>query len=230
MAAATEGTFWDKRYGRNFLKITALLTMLIDHIGCVFLVERGDVIYKAFRAVGRISFPIICFMLVEGFIHTHSRKKYMINLLIFSIISEIPYDLAFGHKLIDVSEQNVMWTLLLGVIMMCFIEKFEYSFTAKMTAVLIAGFAAVLLKTDYSIWGILSIAIFYMQRNDRKNALLLTCFLMFAQGKMQSFGVLAIPFIMVYDGTKNDVKMPKYFFYAFYPVHILALWGISLLA
>ncbi len=230
MAAATEGTFWDKRYGRNFLKITALLTMLIDHIGCVFLMDRGDVIYKAFRAVGRISFPIICFMLVEGFIHTHSRKKYMINLLIFSIISEIPYDLAFGHKLIDVSEQNVMWTLLLGVIMMCFIEKFEYSFTAKMTVVLITGFVAVLLKTDYSIWGILSIAIFYMQRYDRKNALLLTCFLMFAQGKMQSFGVLAIPFIMAYDGTKNDVKMPKYFFYAFYPVHILALWGISLLA
>lgn len=230
MAAATEGTFWDKRYGRNFLKITALLTMLIDHIGCVFLMDRGDVIYKAFRAVGRISFPIICFMLVEGFIHTHSRKKYMINLLIFSIISEIPYDLAFGHKLIDVSEQNVMWTLLLGVIMMCFIEKFEYSFMAKMTVVLIAGFVAVLLKTDYSIWGILSIAIFYMQRYDRKNALLLTCFLMFAQGKMQSFGVLAIPFIMAYDGTKNDVKMPKYFFYAFYPVHILALWGISLLA
>ena len=89
MAAATEKTFWDKRYGRNFLKITALLTMLIDHIGCVFLMDRGDVIYKAFRAVGRISFPIICFMLVEGFIHTHSRKKYMINLLIFSIISEI---------------------------------------------------------------------------------------------------------------------------------------------
>ena len=207
MAAATEGTFWDKRYGRNFLKITALLTMLIDHIGCVFLMDRGDVIYKAFRAVGRISFPIICFMLVEGFIHTHSRKKYMINLLIFSIISEIPYDLAFGHKLIDVSEQNVMWTLLLGVIMMCFIEKFEYSFTAKMTVVLITGFVAVLLKTDYSIWGILSIAIFYMQRYDRKNALLLTCFLMFAQGKMQSFGVLAIPFIMAYDGTKNDVKM-----------------------
>ena len=230
MAAATEGTFWDKRYGRNFLKITALLTMLIDHIGCVFLMDRGDVIYKAFRAVGRISFPIICFMLVEGFIHTHSRKKYMINLLIFSIISEIPYDLAFGHKLIDVSEQNVMWTLLLGVIMMCFIEKFEYSFTAIMTVVLITGFVAVLLKTDYSIWGILSIAIFYMQRYDRKNALLLTCFLMFAQGKMQSFGVLAIPFIMAYDGTKNDVKMPKYFFYAFYPVHILALWGISLLA
>ena len=230
MAAATEGTFWDKRYGRNFLKITALLTMLIDHIGCVFLMDRGDVIYKAFRAVGRISFPIICFMLVEGFIHTHSRKKYMINLLIFSIISEIPYDLAFGHKLIDVSEQNVMWTLLLGVIMMCFIEKFEYSFTAKMTVVLITGFVAVLLKTDYSIWGILSIAIFYMQRYDRKNALLLTCFLMFAQGKMLSFGVLAIPFIMAYDGTKNDVKMPKYFFYAFYPVHILALWGISLLA
>ena len=57
---ATEKTFWDKRYGRNFLKITALLTMLIDHIGCVFLMERGDIIYKAFRAVGRISFPIFC--------------------------------------------------------------------------------------------------------------------------------------------------------------------------
>ena len=48
---ATEKTFWDKRYGRNFLKITALLTMLIDHIGCVFLMERGDIIYKAFRVI-----------------------------------------------------------------------------------------------------------------------------------------------------------------------------------
>lgn len=226
---AAEGTFWDKRYGRNFLKITALLTMLIDHMGCIFLMERGDIMYKAFRAVGRISFPVICFLLVEGFIHTHSRKKYMLNLLVFAVLSEIPYDLAFGHKFIDVSEQNVMWTLLLGVVMMCFIEKWEYNFTLKMLVVLIAGFAAVLLKTDYSIWGILQIAIFYMQRNDRKNALWLTCFLMFVQGKMQSFGVLAIPFIMAYDDTKNDVKMPKYFFYAFYPLHILALWGISLL-
>lgn len=229
MAAATEKTFWDKRYGRNFLKITALLTMLIDHIGCVFLMERGDIIYKAFRAVGRISFPIICFLLVEGFIHTHSRKKYMINLLIFAVISEIPYDLAFGHKLIDVGEQNVMWTLLLGVIMMYFVAKWEYSFVVKMALVFLAGFVAVVLKTDYSIWGILLIAIFYMQRNDRRNALLYTCFLMFVQGRMQSFGVLAIPFIMAYDDTKNDVKMPKYFFYAFYPVHILVLWGISLL-
>lgn len=229
MAAATEKTFWDKKYGRNFLKITALLTMLIDHIGCIFLMERGDIIYKAFRAVGRISFPIICFLLVEGFIHTHSRKKYMINLLVFAVISEIPYDLAFGHKLVDISEQNVMWTLLLGVIMMYFVERLEYSFTLKMVVIFLTGLVAVVLKTDYSIWGILSIAIFYMQRNDRRNALLYTCFLMFVQGKMQSFGVLAIPFIMAYDDKKNDVKMPKYFFYAFYPVHILVLWGISLL-
>lgn len=226
---AAERTFWDKRYGRNFLKITALITMLIDHIGCVFLMERGDIIYKAFRAVGRISFPIICFLLVEGFIHTHSRKKYILNLFIFAIVSEIPYDLAFGHKLVDINEQNVMWTLLLGVLMMCFIEKLEYNFTLKMLVVLIAGFAAVLLKTDYSIWGILQIAIFYMQRKDRKNALLLICFVQFVMGKMQSFGVLAIPFIMVYDDTKNDVKMPKYFFYAFYPLHILVLWAISML-
>ena len=153
----------------------------------------------------------------------------MINLLVFAVISEIPYDLAFGHKLVDISEQNVMWTLLLGVIMMYFVERLEYSFTLKMVVIFLAGLVAVVLKTDYSIWGILSIAIFYMQRNDRRNALLYTCFLMFVQGKMQSFGVLAIPFIMAYDDTKNDVKMPKYFFYAFYPVHILVLWGISLL-
>lgn len=229
MAEKTEGTFWDKKYGRNFLKITALITMLIDHMGCVFLMERGDMLYKLFRAIGRISFPIICFLLVEGFIHTHSRKKYMLSIFIFAIISEIPYDLAFGHKLIDIGDQNVMWTLLLGVIMMCFLEKWEYNFTVKMAAVLLAGFVAVLFKTDYSVWGILQIAIFYMQRNNRKNALLYTCFLMFVQGKIQSFGVLSVPFIMVYDAAKNDVKMPKYFFYAFYPVHMFLLWVLSLI-
>ena len=217
----------------NTLKWIALLSMLIDHIGVIYLSYGSHAllsVYSLSRYIGRLSFPLFCFLLVEGFYHTGDLCKYVQRMLGFAFLAEIPYDLAFGHKLIDVSEQNVMWTLLLGVIMMCFIEKFEYSFTAKMTVVLIAGFVAVLLKTDYSIWGILSIAIFYMQRYDRKNALLLTCFLMFAQGKMQSFGVLAIPFIMAYDGTKNDVKMPKYFFYAFYPVHILALWGISLLA
>ena len=217
----------------NTLKWIALLSMLIDHIGVIYLSYGSHAllsVYSLSRYIGRLSFPLFCFLLVEGFYHTGNLRKYVQRMLGFAFLAEIPYDLAFGHKLIDVSEQNVMWTLLLGVIMMCFIEKFEYSFTAKMTVVLIAGFVAVLLKTDYSIWGILSIAIFYMQRYDRKNALLLTCFLMFAQGKMQSFGVLAIPFIMAYDGTKNDVKMPKYFFYAFYPVHILALWGISLLA
>ena len=88
------------------------------------------------------------------------------------------------------------------------VKKWEYSFVVKMALEFLAGFVAVVLKTDYSIWGILLIAIFYMQRNDRRNALLYTCFLMFVQGRMQSFGVLAIPFIMAYDDTKYVVKMP----------------------
>lgn len=116
------------------LKIIAMVCMLIDHTAAVLfdriLISRGlldavnasdggasflstgntAVIYYAdmiMRAIGRISFPIFCFLLIEGFMHTHDVKKYALNLGIFALVSEIPFDLAFAGKPFYLDYQNV---------------------------------------------------------------------------------------------------------------------------
>ena len=103
------------------LKIIALITMLIDHIGAFliepYLLNNGVfpfafdisiipkefktlyIIYIITRLIGRIAFPIYCFLIVEGFLHTSNLKKYAFNLLLFAFISEIPFNLANSNKL-----------------------------------------------------------------------------------------------------------------------------------
>ena len=132
------------------LKIIAMACMLIDHTAAVLfdriLISRGllnavnasdggasflstgntAVIYYAdmiMRAIGRISFPIFCFLLIEGFMHTHDVKKYALNLGIFALVSEIPFDLAFAGKPFYLDYQNVFFTLFIGLVMMIFLQK-----------------------------------------------------------------------------------------------------------
>lgn len=80
------------------LKLIAIITMLIDHIGAVFIPSNTG-LYLVFRSIGRLSFPIFCFLIVEGFYHTRNVKKYLIRLGIFAFISEIPFDLAFYNSI-----------------------------------------------------------------------------------------------------------------------------------
>ena len=96
------------------LKIIAIITMIIDHIGYVFL-PVGTAYYDIARAIGRISFPIFCFLIVQGFFHTRSHINYLIRLLIFALLSEIPFDLAFHKTLFYWNSQNVFITLALGL-------------------------------------------------------------------------------------------------------------------
>ena len=92
--------------------------MIIDHTGAVLF--PGELM---FRYIGRISFPIFCFLLTEGFFHTKDVRKYMLRLGIFAVVSEIPYDLAFRGTVLEFEHQNVFFTLFMGVVMMYALEK-----------------------------------------------------------------------------------------------------------
>ena len=120
------------------LKVLAMVIMLIDHTAAFLLVKSaaatrtlfvlGDTdisIYRIMRDVGRAAFPIFCFLLVEGFVHTHNRFKYGRNLLIFACISEIPWDLVHKGTFFDMSTQNVFFTLFLGYLAFCAVDYYK---------------------------------------------------------------------------------------------------------
>lgn len=127
------------------LKTIACITMLIDHIGASCIeagiltpgLDSGTLsrdtlsaypLYRldmVLRFTGRLAFPIFCFLLVEGFVHTHDVKKYVRRLFLFALISEVPFDLAFFRTPFDPSAQNVYWTLALGVLAMAGLKHFE---------------------------------------------------------------------------------------------------------
>lgn len=206
------------------LKLIAMGAMLIDHIGLVLFPK-----IILFRYIGRIAFPIFAFLIVEGFVHTSNFKKYMGRLIAFGIISEIPYNLLVSGKLIDFSRQNVFWTFVIGLIMLYFVKK--NTVLILNNAFLIMGIIfSVLLRTDYSIYGIGLIYIFYVFKYDKRVMLVFATLVSLISGGVQRFAALATIFIFFYNGERgleaSDNKYMKYMFYVFYPTHILILVGI----
>ncbi len=205
------------------LKWIAVITMIIDHTGAVLFPDD-----MVFRYIGRIAFPIFCFLLVEGFFHTRDVRKYMLRLGLFALISEIPYDLAFRDTVLEFEHQNVFFALLLGVVMMCALEK-SREWPIKVTEVLLAMWAADFLCADYRFKGICLIGIYYFLRKSvwGKHAAGAVWNLIW-NGSVQMYGAAATAFLIFYNGEKGASM--KYFFYLFYPLHLLALYGIHHLA
>ena len=234
------------------IKIIAVITMFIDHFGKILL-KNGIVInapYSAFsdyqfslllkavdicHILGRIAFPLFCFLLVEGFIHTHNLKKYIISLGILAIISEPIYDLSFGRGLFSFDQQNVIFTLLLGVLMLALIRKCNDNLLITVAATTICGIASYLLQLDGWYYGIALIAILYYFREHDWLKYLLVLVAMYVCGLDFSLQALIDPYFLtaassivimaLYNG-KRGLKM-KYFFYIFYPLHLLVLHIIA---
>ena len=107
-----------------WLKVIAVISMLIDHTSAVILEQIPGLENPAFlmRIIGRLAFPIYCFLLVEGFYHTRRRAKYAGRLFLFALISEVPFDLAFSRRMWDFSSNNVFFTLLFGLLVIWGVE------------------------------------------------------------------------------------------------------------
>lgn len=201
------------------LKLIAVVCMIIDHIGLAFFPE-----YIIFRILGRIAFPIFAYTLVEGFFHTRNLKKYLVRLGIFMLLSEIPFDLAVSGKILEFGHQNIFFTLFLGILTLTLIVK-TTSISKQFLIVAISLLLSRVLNMDYSSMGIMTILLFYYFRDKKKEQLLAVGLLnLLMAGKLQMFSILAFIPIALHNG-KQGPKM-KWFFYAFYPMHLLAIYFI----
>lgn len=254
------------------LKMIAVITMLVDHTAAT-IVERliyympswGPVtaenvfawqtFYTVLRGIGRMAFPIYCFLLVEGFYHTRNKAKYALRLFLFAMISEVPFDMAFQANFFDISYNNVFFTLLIGLLTIwaydevrkrAEILRVSYVSTSTadrenpgssygswvlsgvlwslfMAAVPLLGCGlAYLLRTDYDAAGVLAVFIMYLfyERRQLGFGLMVLALGLLAGGLEFLAFFMLIP-MKYYNGTRG--RQMKYFFYWFYPVHLLIL-------
>lgn len=198
------------------LKWIAIITMVIDHIGMVFF---PDVILL--RIIGRMSFVIFSFLLVEGFLHSRDVLKYIKRLSIWAIISEVPFDYAFTGNAFDPNSQNIFFTLLSGLISIYIIST-PISSWLKLAFISIIILVSTILRFDYNILGLLQIISFYILRNHVRWIKfsvigLLNAFL-WGRVLFQSWAILAFIPIAQYNGLQGK-KMSK-LFYSFYAIHL----------
>jgi len=235
------------RLSGDTIKIIACFLMLIDHASFCLLnyylnkyhmdilpqtFTKLNNIYEYGRGVGRIAFPIFCFFLVEGFFRTRDKAKYFSRLLVCAIVSEIPFDLATFKTVFYIDHQNTLFTLLIAFVMMLVLDYLNNKIPGLSTNVkVLASLCTVALfaefstfaKTDYSYKGIFLIAVLYFLHEMRPLQLIAGA----AFSSWEKNGPVA--FLLLYFWDPDKKPRLKYFFYFFYPLHLILIYLVSVL-
>lgn len=220
----------------SVLKLIAVITMLIDHIGYVFyafpafrmplftVLGETVTVYFLLRKIGRLAFPIYCFLIGEGLRHTRNQVKYLLRLLVFAVISEIPYNLMIGDNFLCPEHQNVFFTLFFGALSIYFYRNFKNTLLKTVLMLAVLGIS-VILKADYGAAGVVIILLLYVLRGH-PIVQMIAGYPLFSGG---IYAVAAFIPIHMYNGKRGFIKSPilKYCFYLFYPLHMLALLAIK---
>ncbi len=219
--------------------------MLMDHIAHVFFkffqnYSWGFALTFIFRFFGRITAPVMCWFLVQGFVHTSSRKNYAIRLLIFAAVAQAPYMLVRTDVSVFAG-LNVIYTLLVSFLMLCVLES---QLDALPKWVIIITLIALSMLGDWAIFAPVMVLFFYIFKDDRKRLLLfyslaaaslvvtdivILCIRHYYwwQELWQLGMFLFIPLLLSYNGERGSAHpFHKWFFYVFYPLHLLVLFII----
>lgn len=222
----------------SVLKILAILLMCVDHFNAaIFHYKVTPMII-----VGRIAFPLFAFMVAEGARRTKSREKYMLRLLLFALVSEVPFDFFVSSSFFDISSQNVFFTLFFGLFSIwCYELLREKGLSAvSVLPLLIACTGAALLNTDYAATGVLCIFLLYvsMEADFPVRFLISAAAIALLSVNIKTdkinfveielYALMALIPIFLYNGKKG-FKVNKYFFYAFYPAHMLIFKLLALI-
>jgi len=221
MVEAVDNQELSKSIERNdFLKIFAIVIMLIDHIGAILYPQ-----YRELRIIGRLAFPVFAYFIVVGYQMTSNLNNYLFRLFVFALVSQLPYSLAF-----HTTRLNIFFTLFLGLYVLSSFAKKKYIEVAFV--LLISGVINQwLIKFDYGTYGIILILIFYIFRDKRVNLWISLIILnivyitMMGMSDLQFFSIFSLLFI---SNHKSVLNLNKYFFYIFYPLHLAILYIINI--
>jgi len=200
------------------MQLIAMITMLIDHVGLIFFPQE-----LVWRCIGRIAFPIYCYALVQGHLHTSSRPKYLLRLLIIAILSQLPYNMA-----IDPEGLNVVFTLLLSAGLLAVLD---YLPALWMGIPLVAAFMVLMdyYPVDYGAYGLLLVLIF---RYAKSYGMVIAHFalnlfyLFYSNWLVQLLSILPTLLIVFSPSFWNSLerrRIPRWAWWSFYPVHLLLL-------
>jgi len=211
---------------RELLKAIAVITMTIDHVGAIFYPDT-----VLLRIVGRLSFPTFSYLLVLGTESTRNPRNYVLRLLFFAVISQIPYSLAFGFGPFE--QLNIFFALSLGVLSIILYK--------RRSLLILLPVLAAFLNVEGNVYGIAVIIIMAVLKEDRRIGVLAFLFinvLFLPENYVQTFSLLALPIILLHDSgllkvemeiSENSVfpSMKKYFFYVYYPLHLTLFYLIK---
>lgn len=222
------------------LHIIAMIFMLCDHMWATIL----D--YEWLTCIGRIAFPIFAFLITEGYIHTSNINKYIKRMVIFAIITEIPFNLMVSASPIYPFHQNVLWTFVISLLTLKYLNFDNTKNIFKSILIIIlAIIIATITMCDYFGAGVMMVVGFYIFRKSKLLQLLMMIYvnMILIQGysypidiagytyyfPQQGFAVLSLIFIWLYNGKQGyHAKWFKIFCYAFYPLHMLILYILTI--
>lgn len=229
-----------KSLNSNRLKMIAIIAMTVDHVAdlitpCVSSLYLTTLLH----VIGRLTAPIMFFFICEGFFYTKNLKKYIARMFLFAVVSHFAYCFAFGINYIPFStgdifnQTSIMWSLAFSVVALYVTNKTELQKWQQVVIVILICF--ITFSADWSCIAVMAILSMYSNRGNLKKQFLSMYFWIAIYGIISYFfvdkmygivtfaTVLAYPFLDNYNGQKGNARWLKWFFYAYYPLHLFLI-------
>ena len=219
------------------LKILAVLFMICDHIAVINLIlfvshsQNMLFAYNILRKIGRISFPIFLFCILDGLMYTKNINHYTLRIASIGIISIIPYSLAFHNTFFYIQQFNILITFSILLLCFGFFAKYisgngnkKISYSILIGACIISCIITRILHCEYGTDACICAFILLLFKNNRIGRILCVAYLSVFNNILC---LCALPFLLIYNGEKNKNKVLDRAFYFFYPVHLILLYTLK---
>ena len=231
----------------NQLKFLAIIAMTIDHLVCVICPDYPkDWWIIGLHIIGRLTAPIMWFMICEGYHYTRNLKKYITRLFVFAVISHFAYNFAFGIPFIPFqtsvfNQTSVIWSLAWGVVALALTDDKRFAFKQWQKTLIVLVICVITFCSDWSCIAVLAILAIHSHRGNLKKqitemmpyvfvyAAVYFLFIDKVYGVIQLFVIICIPFMKRYNGERGKWKGMKWFFYLYYPAHLIVCGIIRVL-